>query len=410
MSKNKEEDASPNLPTNTNSNNSLTVKDYLETATEASRRTRFFTIVMVVASVLILVSVLNSSDIGWITLRINALGNKTSAYTTRKFPLLCKCEKKVEDAQLVLCTDLEAKPKNSHLFSEINEIGPKINQINNELVNLKAAAYEVDDAQKAKVKESIEIKEKEVEKLEERKKNICKEETDKLNRFYESMLRSAAETKYTVRVPFFGVAFDINDVGILGGFGLWVVLILLRLSLRSQIVSLRIGFKVAFERNQETDFYQILAARQVFVFPPLNDEKQEVAQMQGWIEKRWRASKLGMFYHRKDNDNVNKWRANRNITLRIVPKVLSLLPFGVYLIQFTNDLLSLQYGHELSTFRTWTLVIWSSFILLNTLIFGVWCITKWNEIDKLWDYYNKLEREKESINAVNDEASATPGE
>jgi hypothetical protein len=73
-------------------NRILVLKDYLETASDASRRTRFITIIMLVASVLVLVSVLYSADYGWITLRLNALRHKTSAYTVRKFPLLCECD------------------------------------------------------------------------------------------------------------------------------------------------------------------------------------------------------------------------------------------------------------------------------------------------------------------------------
>jgi hypothetical protein len=255
--------------------------------------------------------------------------------------------------------------------------------------------------------------------------------------FSEAMHRSAAETKYTVRVPFFGVAFDINDLGILGGFGLWIVLILLRLSLRSQIVSLRVGFKEAFARSQEIDFYQILAARQVFVFPPLSDEKQQVIVIQGWIEKWWRQSKIGKLYHKARivllrlsnkargkilaflnikensfNENIessDKWQANRNVALRMVPKGLSLLPFVIYLIQFINDINTINYGIELHRTRTLLLQSWSGFILLNTFVFGVWCITKWNELDKLWDYYNARIQKMRDQRAISDEENSKAG-
>jgi hypothetical protein len=186
-------------------------------------------------------------------------------------------------------------------------------------------------------------------------------------------------------------------------------------------VSLRIGFKEAFARDQEKDFYEILAAQQVFVFPPLRDEKQQVSVSQGWIEQWWRQSIIRKIYYQvlgellqpvstlrgwtlarlnieetssnstyaDPSDSANQWQANRNMFLRIVPKILSLLPFTIYLFQFLNDIYSLHYGNELSSFRTKTLVILSSFFLLNTFILGIWCITKWNELDRLWDYYDK---------------------
>ena len=240
------------------------------------------------------------------------------------------------------------------------------------------------------------------------------------------MQRSASEVKYTARVPFFGIAFDINDIGILGGFSLWIILILLRLSLRQQIISLRIGFKAAFACDQEIDFYQILATRQVFVFPYLSDPKQSAKVSFGWIEIWWRQSIFYKLYHglriamlslfrnvsnhllislkivqpsevhsseqemAASTSNVgykDEWHANRNISLRFVPKLLSLVPFFIYLFQYTFDIKSSNYGYELSPNRTLVLLGLGAFFLLNLLILGIWCITKWNELDRLWDYF-----------------------
>jgi len=336
-----------------NAADSLTIKEYLETAADASRRTRFITIAMVVASVLVLVSVLNSSDAGWISLRLSALQHKTS-YAVRKFPLLCKCDKEV-DEQSEICKTVETQEDTKGSFLLINKIDSDLERTKSRKNNTS------NDEVRAKLSES--------------RKTICDDEILRLHMFTEAMVRSAAETKYTVHVPFFGVAFDINDVGILGGLGLWVLLVLLRLSLRSQIVSLRVGFKEAFACDKEEDFYQILAARQVFTFPPLSHEEQQVVPMQGWIEKWWRYSTIGKLYHKArvalsrpftqirrmiadylseeeqpkksigsqaDYDG-DEWKANRNIALRIVPQVLSLLPFFIYLIQFYNDIHSRHY-------------------------------------------------------------------
>jgi hypothetical protein len=399
---------------------SLKVQDYLESAADASRRTRFITIAMIVASVLVLVSVLNSWDQGWISLRINALQRK-KLYAVRQFPLLCQCDEGVDPND---CKKLEP-----HETEDVKSVLDEI--------PLQSAAVERNPTAK------------EQEKLLEKKRSDCAQEKERLDKFTDALVRSAAETKYTVHVPFFGVAFDINDVGILGGVALLVVLVLLRLSLRSQIVSLRIGFKKAFDCNEEEDFYDILAARQVFTFPPLRHPEQQVIPMQGWIERVWRSSIVRKGYQQLlqrlsrrlrqwrgwiedylkqkearirnaeasvtgENPNqvvvnnelnpparsVDGWHASRNTALRVIPHFLSLLPGFVYFFQFYNDLQSSHYGFELAKARTWFLLSFEGFLQLAIFIFGLWCITKWNEIDKLWDYFDQFIRERRKLGKV----------
>lgn len=83
----------------------------------------------------------------------------------------------------------------------------------------------------------------------------------------------------------------------------------------------------------------------------------------------------------------DEWRANRNFSLRFVPKMLSLVPFFIYLFQYRFDVKTRSYGYELSEYRTYWLLFLGALFLLNLLVFGIWCITKWNELDRLWDYY-----------------------
>jgi hypothetical protein len=416
---------------------SLTLKDYLGTAANASRQTRFITIILVVVSALVGVSVLNSSDLGWITLRINALQQRTaSPYTARKFPLLCRCDVQVSDESSA-CKDEEVRQKPA--FEKIDEIERMISYTNNVRVRMEDDLFEITNDPNAQAVAQLKTKQKALEETrqtlgdwEAKKTAICDGETYRWKTFFEAMTKTAAENKYTVHVPFFGIAFDVNDIGILGGFSLWIVLILLRLSLRSQIVSLRIGFKEAFERNEERYFYEILAAQQVFVFPPLRHDKQRVSVSQGWIEQWWRRSSLGKLYQRgrvtllrssnrlRDwmlatlkirntarqdtlGDDLDVWQANRNVALRVVPKGLSLLPFVIYALQFKFDLDTTHYGVELSPYRTQLLIIAGTFFIVNIFVFGVWCTTKWNELDRLWDYYDDHIRSGSKLGQVDNE-------
>lgn len=479
--------AKTNVSNNTPPIKSLTLKDYLEAATISSQRTRSITIVMVVASVLVLVSILNSSDDGWITLRLAQLGHKTSQYAVEKYPLLCKCDPLVQATQ-PRCSSIDDEDHKEAL-SVINKIDKEretvrtlwlklsvyLKNLKTELGELKARGSNIKNNKGAiNAGDEVALKETQAKaieaaltKLDEREQQqlkvwrqfICSEEDKALETFSQSMQRSAADTKYTVRAPFFGVAFDINDVGILGGLSLSIVLILLRLSLRNQIISLRIGFKKARASGQENDFYEILAARQTFVFPRLRDRNQK--PYYGWLEQWWRRSEIREVYRAfrtvfiilfdklktrmmtylkieeekmspanlgeeerpappglgsalltlftllttlligfpkraeetnaraNINDDKDIWQANRHVPLRIVPKLLSLLPFLVYSLQFSHDIVTLNYGFDLNSFRTWSLVISSLIFLLLILVLGLWCMSKWSELDKLWDGYDK---------------------
>lgn len=280
-------------------NTNLTLKDYLETATEASKRTRAITVVLIVASVLIFVGFLNSSDLGWIQQRLIQFSDEKSAYANRHF--------------------------------------------------------------------------------------------NKMNRdqLHTNLARSAVENAYVVRVPFFGVAFDVNDLSLLGGLGLIITLVLLRLSLRSQIMSLRIGFKAALSSNEEKDFYDLLAARQVFVFPALKDETQDSEFAKGKVEKNWKRLKEKVGLKSKAATQKRGWSANTGSVLRHFPKLISLIPFVVFSFIAAQDYSSREVGFQISILRTRILLGHNILFLFVLFILGVWCISKWNEIDRLWDYFRR---------------------
>lgn len=62
----------------------LEIQDYLDATSDASKRTRFVTLLLVVASVLVLVGLLNSLPSQWMLRRIVALGDINGHYTQSK--------------------------------------------------------------------------------------------------------------------------------------------------------------------------------------------------------------------------------------------------------------------------------------------------------------------------------------
>lgn len=99
-----------------------------------------------------------------------------------------------------------------------------------------------------------------------------------------------------VRMPFFGVGFDVNDLGIFAGFTFSVVLLWFRFSLVREVNNMRLTFHEARTQDESGGSgcerlrfcYDMLAMRQVLTTPKMQPLKQtgskiERARMAFWI-------------------------------------------------------------------------------------------------------------------------------
>jgi hypothetical protein len=77
-----------------------------------------------------------------------------------------------------------------------------------------------------------------------------------------------------IKIPFFGIAFDVNDLGTIGGLGLLIILIMFRYSLSREIKNLRYAFKKSRQHGYLDDFYHALAMKQVFTVPKMKRLKR----------------------------------------------------------------------------------------------------------------------------------------
>jgi hypothetical protein len=84
-----------------------------------------------------------------------------------------------------------------------------------------------------------------------------------------AVARTYVDNSWVIRVPFFGFSFDVNDLGLLGGFGLLTILVCLRFCLSRELNNLRLSFDVAKQASilELQEFYTLLAMRQVFTVP-----------------------------------------------------------------------------------------------------------------------------------------------
>lgn len=179
-----------------------------------------------------------------------------------------------------------------------------------------------------------------------------------------AIIRAYIDNAMTVRVPFFGVAFDVNDLGLLGGIGFVTILMLLRFSLRTEIASLRIAFKAAVRETAGDParleaFYDLVAMQQVLTFPQMRDER------------------VG-------------WAIHRPRVLRAIPRLICFLPVVVYTMVAVNDYQSQHVANVINAVHTRILLAYTGILWLVILALASWCFARLMKIDQIWDEYWQL--------------------
>jgi hypothetical protein len=166
---------------------------------------------------------------------------------------------------------------------------------------------------------------------------------------YEGYLQKAQiDNVQTLHVPVFGFSFDVNDLGMLGGFALVVSLMWFRFSLNRERDNLELVFREAAETGCLAESYTLLAMRQVLTVPRL-----------GGVKERHFWKKL--------------------------PALLFALPFLCQLTVCTHDIMTRGRGETVSPWSTSVLYVTESLFLA---LLGVLTIASYrlsSEIERRWD-------------------------
>ncbi|HEX8458708.1 MAG TPA: hypothetical protein VF656_15545 [Pyrinomonadaceae bacterium] len=183
---------------------------------------------------------------------------------------------------------------------------------------------------------------------------------------YRTNLQAATVTAYVenirfLRVPFFGIAFDVNDLGLIGGFGLVTVLVLMRYSLSREIKNLNVSFRESEHHKQLCAFYHALAMRQLFTVPHMKGEKQ-------------------------------------NRKLAKLPEIVCIMPALLFTLGVLYDYYSVfvldTYGPRRVLFTLCIEAVW--WILICALSFKCW--ERKRHINGIWDkYWKRIEGKKSSV-------------
>jgi hypothetical protein len=179
---------------------------------------------------------------------------------------------------------------------------------------------------------------------------------DLLVDFIERLRGLQLEQVTTLHVPFFGVTFDVNDLGIFAGLTFSVILLWFRFSLVRELINLRETFIEAKELGDEYRHhcYNLLAMRQVLTIPPMPNEVREPSNV------------LGRGF----------WR--------IFPEVLFFLPFIVYTRLFFHDLQTIDLAATISQLGAAALIVLSFGFLIIILVFTLVCWRLSREISREW--------------------------
>jgi hypothetical protein len=291
---------------------SLDFQDYLDAAGDAAKRTRTVTIVLVVASVLTFVGFLNSLPNGWIAERLKTLGKAGVALN------------KKPDSW-----DEEDKKSLAYLKEKLGPIPER---------------YADPKKQDVETHEYEQYK-------------------DQYKELYVAMVRTYADNTFTIRVPFFGIGFDINYLGLLSGLGFVIILTLFRFCITRELDNVKLSFQVAKKRTALWEFYHLLAMRQVLTIPPMEIERKF---------KLW------------------------SFIIATIPKLICFLPFVIYAFLTWNDVrTSHPVGENISKTLTDRSLYSDYFFLLLILLFTVACYWRWTRVDKVWnEYWGKAQEER----------------
>lgn len=295
----------------------------IDAVNQSGKRVRFIITVIVTASILAFASLWNSMDFSWKQKRIDMLENLN--YYVERFG-----------------GNNFIKKLRDHPNKDYPEF------IRKKLAGLKNVKEE--EIPEIEEKLSMAIKYFEPEK-------IGKKVMDDLLSAYK---RLDEEQIKTFKIPFFMAVFDINDLGLIGGFSFSISLLILLYSLNRENENLCIVRKYisgAFEDIRVREkFYSLISMSQLLsaALLPSGGIKGYSVGFRGFLKKYF-------------------------------PKFLFFLPLLLFIIIFSYDLYSIPIGLRISILKTIILIGTSLFFLVVISIFSISCLNASKRTDDFWE-------------------------
>jgi hypothetical protein len=175
--------------------------------------------------------------------------------------------------------------------------------------------------------------------------------SESLNRYAERLELSRQQHALLIPVPGLGRVFDINDLGLLGGFTFVVVLMWFRFSLWREYFNLYSTFEEARTLKDLEYCYKYLAMNQVLTVPPILCPTTQPK------ERPWGK----------------------------VVRYLYVLPVAVQLAVFSYDCYTFDLGWVINPVNTVVSIVASFCFLVLSVLLVYWCLRLSSEIDNKWE-------------------------
>jgi hypothetical protein len=176
---------------------------------------------------------------------------------------------------------------------------------------------------------------------------------ERYHEFYSAIVKSYVDTGFAIRVPFFGLAIDVNDLGFLGGFALLVILAMYDFCIAREGENLSVAFQYGLDRGELAAAYDLLAMHQLFTVP------------------------------RRSPSHKRRFTS-------VVPKIICTLPFVVQMIVVGHDIYTNSVGVSLDNLHNTILlygeVVWCAVMFPVT----AWLVLQLVNIDRLWDDWSDV--------------------
>lgn len=188
-------------------------------------------------------------------------------------------------------------------------------------------------------------------------------------------LRNRRDNVLSLRIPFFGIGFDINDLSLISGITFTIILIWLRLSLWTELNSTQQVFERVDVKDlkEVKDYYEYLGTRQVFTIPLSFDE-----QLKKYGERQWRLMLI----------------------------LLIALPVAMQGLLLANDLYTTDIGIRISSTNTIIVLISGFFFLATTFVLMFSCLSIVSTINHHWR--EQARRIKKLEEGIGDDTGPVP--
>jgi hypothetical protein len=233
------------------------LKPFIESTNDAAARFRRVLFVMVTASILGFGAVWNSMPFGWLTSRLTATRNAEKYLTLQELRSEWARLERPESDEKAKAGDSEVESiaqKRERVVAKVNHTLRVDGEEHGWLTDLKELNKKLNSPSFDQAREWTSIR------------NF--HDSSQAIRYAQSLDDMRNANVLLVRIPFFGIGFDVNDLGLLEGITFSVILILFRFTLWREYNNLRLTFRLA--KPEDLRYcYLCLAMQQVLTVPPI---------------------------------------------------------------------------------------------------------------------------------------------